>query len=358
MEASSSFPDVLREMLPDLLLSFPELNDSLDASLKSVIKDEDNTTACEEVRAYCAKVVPGSFFDILYENEELFTTKDNNCMFLPGIDFSELWAENITDRTKATIWKYLQLILFSTIEDLKDKASFGDAASLFNAIGREEFEDKLKETMDGMKTMFMNDGNGLGASVPDASSIREHVDKIMGGKLGSLAKEIADETLRDMEMDPKTNDPKAIEEVFSSLFKNPHKLLGMVKTVGEKLDERIKNGEIKESEMLEEATEMMNDIKGMPGMSHLKDMLRKMGMSGVSKGQMNNAAGIMKQRTAAARTRDRLRAKLAKKEEPTTNVETKTNVILPPTGNERSKKKKKNRKKKKNKKNDSDGHHN
>tara|TARA_Y100000389_G_C17471266_1_gene531328 strand:+ start:16202 stop:17263 length:1062 start_codon:yes stop_codon:yes gene_type:complete len=349
MDTSTSFADVLHEMIPDLLVSFPELADTLDKSLKSVMKDKGDADACEEVRVYCAKVVPGAFFDILYENEELFTRGDMDCMFLPGIDFSELWAENITDRTKATIWKYLQLILFSTIEALEDKASFGDAASLFNAISREEFEEKLEKTMDGMKTMFMEEGKGLSDSVPDATSIKEHVDKIMGGKLGSLAKEIADETLRDLNMDPKTNDPKAIEEVFASLFKNPQKLLGMVKTVGQKLDERVKNGEIKESEMLEEATEMMKDIKGIPGMSHLKDMLRKMGMNGVSKSQMSNAAGIMKQRTAAAKTRDRLRAKLAEKKSAMKNTELKMNPTSQPDG-KAGNKKKRNKKKNRNKK--------
>ena len=66
----------------------------------------------------------------------MFADGSKNCLFLPGIDFAILWKENISDKTKTTIWKYLQLILFSTIENLQDKASFGDTADLFNAIAR------------------------------------------------------------------------------------------------------------------------------------------------------------------------------------------------------------------------------
>ena len=34
-------------------------------------------------------------------------------MFYPNVDFKDLWAEDISDKTKEVLWKYLQLTLFT-----------------------------------------------------------------------------------------------------------------------------------------------------------------------------------------------------------------------------------------------------
>ena len=42
-------------------------------------------------------------------------------MNLPGFNFSKLWIDDVSDNTKDTIWKYLQLILFNIIGNTQDK---------------------------------------------------------------------------------------------------------------------------------------------------------------------------------------------------------------------------------------------
>ena len=49
-------------------------------------------------------------------------------------------------------------------------------------------------------------------------------------------------------MDGATN----VGEVFQKLFKNPGKINEYGKNVGSKLDEKLKSGEIKESELMKE----------------------------------------------------------------------------------------------------------
>ena len=313
MEKPSSFAKVVKDMLGDVLRSFPECEEGLTPELRHILtEDEADGPNVTVVREHCRKVLPPIFFDVLYENAEVFSKEGVDCNFLPGIDFASLWKENISDSTRKTIWKYLQLLLFSSVEDVNDKSSFGEAASLFNAISEDEFKSKLEETLEGMKGLFTNDGDGP-KDMPNATNIQDHVNKMMGGKLGSLAREIAEETLKEMDIDGKTKDPRKLQEVFGTLMKNPMKLMKMISTVGEKLDERIKSGELKESEMLEEATELMRNVDNMPGMEHVKDMMRKMGMAGLSKAQMDDAMARLKQKGGPARTRDRLRAKLAQR---------------------------------------------
>ena len=232
---------------------------------------ERNDKAVESLVEYFNTVYPERFFDILYQNEEMFTNEEANLKFLPNIDFRVLWNENISDNTKNTLWKYLQLILFSTVSNVDNGESFGDTAKLFEAINQEEFKSKLEETMKGMQEMFENvekDENGQPKSNINLDEMpNEDIQKMMG----KLAKEIAEETAKDLNID--MSDASSVSDVFKNLMKNPAKLMSMVKNVGSKLDEKIKSGDIKESELLQEASEMMKNMKDMPGFGNIQEML-------------------------------------------------------------------------------------
>ena len=243
--------------------------------------------------------------------------------FLPGVDFREIWnTEDITENTKDIIWKYLQLILFSIVNNLSDMGSFGDTAKLFEAIDDNELKTKLEEVIGEMGSMFgasgddagagaggggggggsaegldetfkkatefMNDaftgaGGATGATpgsappIPDAGSIHEHLSSILNGKIGMLAKEIAEETAADLNLNMENE--TSMKGVFQQLLKNPAKLSGIIKSVGSKLDSKMKSGELKESEIMQEASELMAKMKNMPGMNNLASMLSKMGMN-------------------------------------------------------------------------------
>ena len=255
-------------------------------------------------------------------NGESGVSNVSNAIMLPGVDFREIWAtEDITDNTKDIIWKYLQLILFSIVNNLSDMGSFGDTAKLFEAIDDNELKTKLEEVIGEMGSMFgasggaagtgasegagtegldetfkkatefMNEAfsgaapsgspgtNGTGTTppIPDASSIHEHLSSILNGKIGMLAKEIAEETAADLNLNMENE--TSMKGVFQQLLKNPAKLSGIIKSVGSKLDSKLKSGELKESEIMQEASELMAKMKNMPGMNNLASMLSKMGMN-------------------------------------------------------------------------------
>jgi hypothetical protein len=118
---------------------------------------------------------------------------------------------------------------------------------------------------------------GTAPPVPDASSIHEHLSSILNGKIGKLAKEIAEETATDLNLNMENE--TSMKGVFQQLLKNPAKLSGIIKSVGSKLDSKLKSGELKESEIMQEASELMSKMKNMPGMNNLASMLSKMGMN-------------------------------------------------------------------------------
>jgi len=328
------FAKVIRDFVGDLKVTFPEYISLIDKWWKSkehfnyIDEEEDKNNAYEKSQQksikvlfdFCKKKLPPRFFDILYQNDEIFKEdSDVDTEFFPRIHFKNLWQCDITDKTRETIWKYLQLMLFAVVGSLENKDAFGDTAKLFEAINEDDFKTKLQETLSHMQDLFDISGNtsenlgeGLNPSdLPNAEQINEHITGMLDGKIGQLAREIAEETANNLNMD--FNGANDMKDVFNQLIKNPTKMMGLIKTVGNKLDTKLKSGELKESEMIQEATEIMNKMKNMPGMENIHSMLGKMGINGLGGfgGKVNTGAmqAQFEQRLKLAKTKERIKAK-------------------------------------------------
>lgn len=295
------FQKIMKDFINDITTTFPEYLPLIRKWWKTDNETGETTKeSIEYIFKYCLSVYPERFFDILYKNNDIFG--DNSIMnteFLPGISFKYLWSCDISSSTRDTIWKYLQLIILSVVGCVNNKDAFGDTSKIFDSMNEEDLRGKLQETMEEMQKLFQNSGqekddkeNGKSGeginmnNLPSADDIHSHVNGMLNGKLGNLAREIAEETAGNLDIDMENiTDAK---DVFQNLFKNPGKLMGLVKNVGEKLDSRIKSGEISQSELLSEASEIMSRMKNIPGMGNMQEMLSKMGM------QMPNMAGLGK----------------------------------------------------------------
>jgi hypothetical protein len=148
--------------------------------------------------------------------------------------------------------------------------------------------------------------------LPNPEEIHGHINGLLDGKLGNLAKEIAEETANDLNIDPENT--KSVQDVFKQMFKNPGKLMNLVKNVGGKLDNKIKAGEINESELMQEASELLGKMQDMPGMGDIQQIIKQMGLGGkgtkVNMGAMQNA---LNQNMKRAQMKERMMKKAEQK---------------------------------------------
>ena len=342
MEKKEQFQKIIDDFTKDLILSYPEMETNFD-----VIN-------YDEYFEYCTKIYPENFFHILYENTELFDNEENKYL-LPNIDFKVIMEdESLSEQSKKMIWKYIQLILFSVCNDIHDKDKFGDANMLFEAIEENDLHQKIEHTMNEMKDLFSNmmnpnsddisgmdnnlnkmfetmmgdasfvegmfnqdssnetadvSGKNPFENMMDADKMKEHLSGIMDGKIGSLAKEIAEEASKELGIDNESMDEKSQQDFLKNIFKNPTKLMDIVKNIGSKLEEKFKSGDLKESELLEEAQGIMDKMKDMPG---LKEMMSSMGMNPGGKMDFKGMANRMQQNMKQAKMKERMRTKLNK----------------------------------------------
>ena len=308
------FYKIVNDFIADIIITFPEYTGLISRwwTQKPDITEDRKKNETLFVFRHCVKTIPERFFDILYKNTDIIATESEvNTEFLPGIVFKQLWTYDISDKTRETVWKYLQLILFAVIGSVHSTSELGDTAKLFDNLNEDELKKKLQETLEGMQGIFEeNKTPSEQIPLPNADKIHEHIHSMMTGKLGKLAMELAEETAQDLNLDMENiTDAK---DVFQQLLKNPAKMMNMVKNVGSKMDERIKSGEIKESELMEEGMQLLNKMKDMPGMGDMQKIFSQMGLPGLGKGAKLNMGAMeakLNQNMKNSKLKERLRAK-------------------------------------------------
>ena len=135
-----------------------------------------------------------------------------------------------------------------------------------------------------------NDGtNGgtNGGELPDPTKMFEHLQSLFNGKIGSLAKEFAEEFSNDMKDILNEDDLKnsaSIKDILPKLLKDPAKLMSLVKSIHTKVNSKMESGEISRDDLMRETQEMMSKMQEMGGVDNFADMLKgmadKMGMGG------------------------------------------------------------------------------
>lgn len=323
-DSLTNFGDIISDFIKDLETTFPELSRNWE-----IVKGASS----QQLTDYCKQIFPERFFDILYQNDDIFKPDEGvNTYFLPGFDFKVIFNdETVSESTKKTVWKYLQLIMFSIVNDIKDKKAFGDCMNIFNGIEEKDLEDQLKSTMDNISDFFQ-EANAVnedddeypfqqsGPNMPDFESMKGHLHGLFNGKIGSLAKEMASEITEDfVEFLGDDIDPSSMnqQEVLKKLMKNPKKIMELMKKVTTKLDEKIKSGNISKDEMMREATDIMGKMKDMGGGDQFNDLMKNLtkGM-GLGKGAKFNK-GAFSAMQKEFESKERIREKIKKRKEST-----------------------------------------
>jgi hypothetical protein len=333
---------VVFDFTTDLTLTFPEYAFLWEKWTTIDLPETDVQCLMD----YCLTVYPERFFDILYQNDEIFTvTSEINIFFLPNVDFKLLFnCAGVTENTRKTMWKYIQLIMFTIVNNVTDKSKFGDNGNIFEGVEEDELRSKLDNAMKGIGDFFQKmtedsekEGGEDGSKetftfdkmegMPNVDEMHSHLKGLFDGKIGKLAKELAEEITQDLGniMDDDDGSVKTTQDVFQKMMKNPTKMMDLLKVVNTKLTSKMQSGDISQDDIMKEAGDIIGRMKEMGGaggadfQEMLKGMMRNMGGLGGLAATMGgkgtkvdvNAMNRMAQGMA---TKDRLRQKLAAKQ--------------------------------------------
>jgi hypothetical protein len=211
---------------------------------------------------------------------------------------------------------------------MNDSSLFGETAKMFENVNTDDLKSKLDEAFQNIENLFGPAGEDEGgadaaaeggedtesesddddaADAPprkprtrpenpftkfDAETMHNHINQLLNGKLGTIAKELAEEISQEINddllnmMDGKAtgnmmNDTQAF---LAKLKENPGKMMDLVKKIVGKLRAKMDSGELNQEDFMKELSGIMENMKNIPGFGGMENILkqfaRKMGGGG------------------------------------------------------------------------------
>jgi len=283
------FNEVFTKFLNDIHTVIPELENECNALKTDLSNNHD--------------AMRDSILDVLTTNgadekiatrEDDFIENDFTLRNLEGTVFINIgeWWKEMSDSSKNKVWAYLNLLI---VIGNKERASAGG-----NPIGNEEeMKDMLMKSLDNLKNQAAAAGGGAagGGAAGLPANLEGMLQNIKNSQLGKLAEEMAKD-INPADLGLPSEDElkgKNPQDIIQSLLNpsNTSKLFGMIGRMGERLNERIQNGELNQEELLQDAQNTVGNL--LPQLAG-----RAQGVRGMPNSRNMNA-------------RERLRKKLAEK---------------------------------------------
>lgn len=273
---NEKYLNILREFIPDFLNEFPQYTNTLHPTIK-MICDHSNNTFNEEDTKRITELYKHSFEKlwenytaILYDDHSIFDVNNvKKLEFIQGIDFYHVWnLPTTSEQTKTILSKYLKMFIISILSYESNEEKIGNSTvEILEKLNETNIKTKLSETLEELNSFFA-ENHSVANDIPKVESLFETLENVSKGKIGQLAKEIADETFKDMEFNDDSS-ANNMEDIFKTMFNNPQKLMKMTKSISDKLDSKMKSGELKDSDLMQEASNIMSQMKNIPGFTDM-----------------------------------------------------------------------------------------
>ena len=270
-EVETKLFDIFGEFIRDLSKTFPEIKSCLYRNYEDCLTDSKDK---------CLDDLPKlkRFLELIGDYEKMIADKnleffDLEVEFLEEISFKRLWEKNISNKTRESIWKYLQTFQLINI-NLRSSQQLKDVLGDLGTDKEVEVDKKTAKDLKRMKKL----SEGVKSEVPGESELDDMLSGLMGGGIGDIAKEVAkDLDIEKMfgDVDENSNPMELMAQMM-----NPEKMGSIFNNINSVMEKKMESGELSQEGLKREAEGMMGKMGENP-------MFKNM-MQGMSEGVSNN----------------------------------------------------------------------
>ena len=263
-EVEKQLFSIFSNFIRDLSKTYPEIKSCLYRNYEDCLLNET------EPLSKFPKLL--NFLELINEYETYITDKnleffDLEIKLLEEISFQKLWEKNISNKTRETIWKYLQTFQIINI-NLKSNEQLREA---LNQIGKDTVMEVDKKTAKDLKKL-----KKLTKDVKKEPG-EDELDEMFGGLLdtgiGDIAKEVA-KNINVEEMFGDVNESTNPMELMSRMM-NPEKMSSIFQNINTVMEQKVESGEITKDSLKNEADGMMNQMSDNPLFSGMMNKMKE-----------------------------------------------------------------------------------
>ena len=267
-EVESKLFSLFSDFIRDLSKVFPEIKSSLYRNYEDCLVDGSKCLSdFPKVKRFLELIGDYEKY-IVDKNLEFF---DLEVEFLEEIQFNRLWEKSISNKTRESIWKYLQTFQLISInlkssEDLKNVLN-GEDIKIEKDVAKDL--KKMKKLSEDVQKKSNPGGLGEGETELD-----QMLGGLMDSGIGDIAKEVA-ENLDVESMFGNVNENSNPMELMSQLM-NPEKMGAIFNNINSVMEQKMANGELSQDGLKREAENMMGKMGENP---MFKGMMEQMNES-------------------------------------------------------------------------------
>ena len=307
MEIEKQVFSIFSSFIRDLSKTFPEVKNCLYRNYESEITGEDlKLENCPKIKVFLSKID---------ENNKLITNEDIKFFevedILEEISFQRLWEKNISDKTKATIWKYFKTFTIINI-NLNSSKQLQEA---LQSIGNDE-EIKKEDIKDKKTAKELKQLKKLTEEVKEENKDEDELDleNILGGlmdsNIGSIAKEVAS-SMNIEEMLGNVNENSNPMEVMAQMM-NPEKMGSIFQNINKVMEQKMENGELSEESLKKEAQDMYGNMANNPLFGNLMGKMNEAQSAQGEHGEQEEQSSTEKELSKEEK-REKLKKKIEEK---------------------------------------------
>ncbi len=259
------------KFIDNLKKTFPEYTSTIDKHYT------ESWGSLDDINTFYNKLTPYSEY-ISTSNDKLFYDH-TELYFLNEINFVLLWRDKkLTDRSKEYLWKHLHTLLI--IGNLINNIDIND---LLKSIDLNKPANAESSSSNSINPIIGNDSQ-MNDAKESVKQMFNSNNSANNNFIGGMVEDIAGELSQEFNKNPNFLNPQAlISGLFGNNNNNP--LMNIVKNVSDKIETRVKDGNIDEKELLSSAQGLFSQMNLPQGMPRMPGMPQ--GMPGMPQGMPN-----------------------------------------------------------------------
>jgi len=261
----SLFSDFIR----DLSKVFPEIKNSLYRNYEDCLSDTTDKCLSDFPKVCRFLELIGDYEKyIVDKNLEFF---DLEVEFLEEISFHKLWEKNISNKTRESIWKYLQTFQLISINIKSGEKLNAVLDEVLNGSKMDKSTMKDLKNMKKLSEEVQSKPTG-GQSSGQENELDDMLSGLMDSGIGDIAKEVA-KNLDIESMFGSVDENSNPMELMAQLM-NPEKMSSIFSNINSVMEQKMENGELSKDDLKSEAEGMMGQMGSNP---MFKNMMEQMG---------------------------------------------------------------------------------
>ena len=260
----SLFSDFIR----DLSKVFPEIKNSLYRNYEDCLSDTTDKCLSDFPKVCRFLELIGDYEKyIVDKNLEFF---DLEVEFLEEISFHKLWEKNISNKTRESIWKYLQTFQLISINIKSGEKLNSILDEVLNGSKMD------KSTMKDLKNMKKLSEEVQSKPTSGSGGQENELDDMLSGLMDSGIGDIAKEVAKNLDIESmfgSVDENSNPMELMAQLM-NPEKMSSIFNNINSVMEQKMENGELSKDDLKSEAEGMMGQMGSNP---MFKNMMEQMG---------------------------------------------------------------------------------